>query len=68
LRTPTHFFTQVFSKKKKSVKNLKDSLTESVMDLGKALAMPVVVFNCSDALDHKMMQQFFLGLAQAGAS
>ncbi|KPA77305.1 putative dynein heavy chain [Leptomonas pyrrhocoris] len=41
--------------------------TESVKDLGKALARPVVVFNCSDGLDYRMMSQMFAGLAQAGA-
>lgn len=41
--------------------------TESVKDLGKALARSVVVFNCSDGLDYRMMSQMFAGLAQAGA-
>nr|CAJ2469593.1 unnamed protein product [Leishmania braziliensis] len=41
--------------------------TESVKDLGKALARTVVVFNCSDGLDYRMMSQMFAGLAQAGA-
>lgn len=38
--------------------------TETVKDLGKALATYVIVVNCSEGLDYKSMGRMFSGLAQ----
>ncbi|KAG7305958.1 hypothetical protein JYU34_008521 [Plutella xylostella] len=40
--------------------------TETVKDLGRALARWVVVTNCSDGLDYKSMAKCFSGIAQSG--
>jgi dynein heavy chain len=41
--------------------------TESTKDLAKGLARYCVVFNCSDQISHKTMEQLFMGLCFTGA-
>lgn len=41
--------------------------TETTKDLGRAVGLPVMVFNCSEQMNYKSMAQIFMGLAQTGA-
>lgn len=41
--------------------------TETTKDLGRAVGLPVIVFNCSDQMNKDSMAQIFMGLCQAGA-
>jgi dynein heavy chain len=41
--------------------------TETTKDLGRAVGLPVMVFNCSEQMNKDSMAQIFMGLSQTGA-
>lgn len=41
--------------------------TETVKDLSRAIALMVVVFNCSEQMTYMTLASVFMGLAQSGA-
>lgn len=41
--------------------------TETTKDLGRAIGIPVMVFNCSEQMNKDSMAQIFMGLCQSGA-
>lgn len=41
--------------------------TETTKDLGRAVGLPVMVFNCSEQMNKDSMGQIFMGLSQTGA-
>jgi dynein heavy chain, axonemal len=41
--------------------------TETTKDLGRAVGLPVLVFNCSEQMNYQSMSQIYMGLSQTGS-